>query len=209
MTGIPAALSSLRAGRPVLVADDERRENEGDVILSAQLATPEWIAWTVRHTSGYLCAPLPAEVADRLDLPLMVARSQDPRGTAYTVSVDAAVGVTTGISATDRARTLRTLADPDATAADLIRPGHILPLRAVAGGVRERAGHTEAAVDLMRLAGLSPVAVIAEVVRDDGEMMRLPELRELGTAEDIPVITIEELRHFLDAAEHELKGHAA
>lgn len=209
MTGIPAALSSLRAGRPVLVADDERRENEGDVILSAQLATPEWIAWTVRHTSGYLCAPLPAELADRLDLPLMVARSQDPRGTAYTVSVDAAAGVTTGISATDRARTLRALSDPDATAADLIRPGHILPLRAVAGGVRERAGHTEAAVDLMRLAGLSPVAVIAEVVRDDGEMMRLPELRELGAVEDIPVITIEELRQFLDAAENELKGHAA
>lgn len=209
MTGIPAALTSLRAGRPVLVADDERRENEGDVILSAQLATPEWIAWTVRHTSGYLCAPLPAEVADRLELPLMVAHSQDPRGTAYTVSVDAAVGVTTGISATDRARTLRTLADPDATTADLIRPGHILPLRAAGGGVRERAGHTEAAVDLMRLAGLSPVAVIAEVVRDDGEMMRLPELRELGATEDIPVITIEELRQFLDAAEHELKGHAA
>ncbi len=209
MTGIPAALTSLRAGRPVLVADDERRENEGDVILSAQLATPEWIAWTVRHTSGYLCAPLPAELADRLDLPLMVVHSQDPRGTAYTVSVDAAVGVTTGISATDRARTLRTLADPDATAADLIRPGHILPLRAAAGGVRERAGHTEAAVDLMRLAGLSPVAVIAEVVRDDGEMMRLAELRELGATEDIPVITIEELRQFLDAAEHELKGHAA
>ncbi len=209
MTAIPAALASLQAGRPVLVADDEGRENEGDVILSAQLATPEWIAWTVRNTSGYLCAPMPADVADRLELPLMVPHSQDPRGTAYTVSVDAARGITTGISATDRARTLRALAAPDAVAADLIRPGHILPLRAVAGGVRQRAGHTEAAVDLMRLAGLSPVAVIAEVVREDGEMMRLPELRDLGAAEDIPVITIEELRRYLDAAEHELKGHAA
>jgi len=209
MTGIPAALASLRAGRPVLVADDEGRENEGDVILSAQLATPEWIAWTVRHTSGYLCAPMPADAADRLDLPLMVTNSQDPRGTAYTVSVDAATGITTGISATDRARTLRVLSDPGAIAADLIRPGHILPLRAVAGGVRERAGHTEAAVDLMRLAGLSPVGVIAEVVREDGEMMRLPELRELGAAEDIPVITIEELARFLNAAADELKGHAA
>ncbi len=209
MTAIPAALASLQAGRPVLVADDEGRENEGDVILSAQLATPEWIAWTVRNTSGYLCAPMPASVADRLELPLMVPHSQDPRGTAYTVSVDAARGITTGISATDRARTLRALAAPDAVAADLIRPGHILPLRAVAGGVRQRAGHTEAAVDLMRLAGLSPVAVIAEVVREDGEMMRLPELRDLGAAEDIPVITIEELRRYLDAAEHELKGHAA
>ena len=209
MTGIPAALASLRAGRPVLVADDEGRENEGDVILSAQLATPEWIAWTVRHTSGYLCAPMPADAADRLDLPLMVTNSQDPRGTAYTVSVDAATGITTGISATDRARTLRVLSDPGAVAADLIRPGHILPLRAVAGGVRERAGHTEAAVDLMRLAGLSPVGVIAEVVREDGEMMRLPELRELGAAEDIPVITIEELARFLNAAADELKGQAA
>ncbi len=209
MTAIPAALASLQAGRPVLVADDEGRENEGDVILSAQLATPEWIAWTVRNTSGYLCAPMPADVADRLELPLMVPHSQDPRGTAYTVSVDAARGITTGISATDRARTLRALAAPDAVAADLIRPGHVLPLRAVAGGVRHRAGHTEAAVDLMRLAGLSPVAVIAEVVREDGEMMRLPELRDLGAAEGIPVITIEELRRYLDAAEHELKGHAA
>jgi 3,4-dihydroxy 2-butanone 4-phosphate synthase/GTP cyclohydrolase II len=209
MTGIPAALASLRAGRPVLVADDEGRENEGDVVLSAQLATPEWIAWTVRHTSGYLCAPMPADAADRLDLPLMVANSQDPRGTAYTVSVDAATGITTGISATDRARTLRVLSDPGAVAADLIRPGHILPLRAVAGGVRQRAGHTEAAVDLMRLAGLSPVGVIAEVVREDGEMMRLPELRELGDAEDIPVITIEELARFLNADADELKGHAA
>ena len=173
---IDEALDALRAGRPVIVADDADRENEGDVILSAQLATPEWIAWTVRYTSGYLCAPMPQDWADRLDLPPMVTNNEDALGTAYTVSVFAASGVTTGISAADRARTLNVLADPDAAPTDVIRPGHILPLRAVPGGVRQRGGHTEAAVDLMRLAGLQPVGVIAEVVAEDGSMMRLPGL---------------------------------
>ncbi|OYX53479.1 MAG: 3,4-dihydroxy-2-butanone-4-phosphate synthase, partial [Micrococcales bacterium 32-70-13] len=153
---IPQALAALREGRPVLVADDESRENEGDVILSAELATPAWIAWTIRHTSGFLCAPMTNEIADELQLPLMVTDNQDPRRTAYTVTVDAADRITTGISAGDRAHTLRTLADPASTPTSLIRPGHILPLRAVDGGVRERAGHTEAAVELMRLAGLRP-----------------------------------------------------
>ena len=151
---IPEALDALRAGRPVIVADDEDRENEGDVILSAQLATPEWIAWTVRWSSGFLSAPMPAEWADRLDLPPMVETNEDARGTAYTVSVDAADRVSTGISASDRAHTLNVLANPDSTPSSVIRPGHILPLRAVEGGVRERAGQTEAAVELTRLAGL-------------------------------------------------------
>jgi 3,4-dihydroxy 2-butanone 4-phosphate synthase/GTP cyclohydrolase II len=195
---IDEALDALRAGRPVIVADDADRENEGDVILSAQLATPEWIAWTVRYTSGYLCAPMPQDWADRLDLPPMVTNNEDARGTAYTVSVDAASGVTTGISAADRARTLNVLADPDAAPTDVIRPGHILPLRAVPGGVRQRGGHTEAAVDLMRLAGLQPVGVIAEVVAEDGSMMRLPGLVEMGAREGIPVITIEQLVAHLD-----------
>lgn len=190
---IAEAVTALRAGRPVLVADDADRENEGDIILSAALATPEWLAWTIRRSSGYLCAPMPQELADRLRLPLMVPDSEDPRRTAYTVSVDAAAGVTTGISAADRARTLRVLGDPNAEPSDLIRPGHILPLRAVDGGVRERAGHTEAAVDLMVLAGLPPVGVIGEVVRDDGDMMRLPELVALGAEHDLPVITIADL----------------
>lgn len=195
---IADALTALRAGRPVIVADNEDRENEGDVVLSAQLATPEWIAWTVRHSSGFLCAPMPADWADRLDLPPMVEVNEDARSTAYTVSVDAAEGVTTGISAADRARTLTVLADPASTATSLIRPGHVLPLRAVDGGVRERGGHTEASVELMRLAGLEPVAVIGEVVADDGSMMRLPGLIELGARDDIPVITIEQLIAHLD-----------
>ncbi len=193
LSTIPEALEALRQGRPILVADDENRENEGDVIISAQLATPEWLAWTVRWSSGYVCAPMPAEWADRLDLPPMVEVNQDARGTAYTVSVDAASGVTTGISAADRARTLNVLAAPDSEPSSLIRPGHVLPLRAVDGGVRERAGHTEAAVDLMRLAGLEPVGAIAEVVAEDGSMMRLPGLFELGERDGIPVITIEQL----------------
>lgn len=201
LSTIPEALEALRAGRPVIVADDEDRENEGDVILSAQLATPEWLAWTIRWSSGFLCAPMPADWADRLDLPPMVAVNEDSRGTAYTVSVDAADRVSTGISASDRAHTLNVLADPASVPSSLIRPGHVLPLRAVDGGVRERAGHTEAAVELMRLAGLQPVGVIGEVVADDGSMMRLPGLLELGAREDIPVITIEQLIAHLDDAE--------
>ncbi|MDR6866248.1 3,4-dihydroxy 2-butanone 4-phosphate synthase/GTP cyclohydrolase II [Microbacterium resistens] len=198
---IPEALDSLRAGRPVIVADDENRENEGDAILSAELATPEWVAWTVRWSSGLVCAPMPADIADQLNLPPMVAVNEDARSTAYTITVDAASGVTTGISAADRARTLNVLADPESTPTSVIRPGHILPLRAVEGGVRERSGHTEAAVELMRLAGLRPVGAIAEIVAEDGSMMRLPGLLELGERDDIPVITIEQLIAYLE--EHE------
>lgn len=201
LSTIDEALASLRAGRPVIVADDEDRENEGDVILSAELATPEWVAWTVRWSSGFLCAPMTGDIADRLDLPPMVARNEDVRGTAYTVSVDASVGGTTGISASDRANTLRVLASDDSTPDHLKRPGHILPLRAVDGGVRVRAGHTEASVELMRLAGLAPVAGIAEVVAEDGEMMRLPGLVELGAENGIPVITIAQLIEHLDAVD--------
>ncbi len=199
LADIPTALDELRRGKPVIVVDDEGRENEGDVIISAQLASQEWIAWMVRHTSGYLCAPMPNELADRLKLPVMVADNEDPRGTNYTVSVDAADRFSTGISASDRAHTLRVLADPTSTPASIIRPGHILPLRAKDGGVLERAGHTEAAVDLMRLAGLSPVGAIGEIVLDDGEMMRLPELLEFGAAEDVVVIAIADLIDFLNA----------
>ncbi|GAA4623978.1 GTP cyclohydrolase II [Cellulomonas oligotrophica] len=188
------ALAALRAGRPVLVADSPDRENEADVVLAAQSATTEWVAWTIRHSSGYLCAPMPAERADALDLPLMVPHSQDPRRTAYTVTVDAATGVTTGISAADRARTLRVLADPASGHEDLVRPGHVLPLRAVPGGVLHRAGHTEAAVDLCRLAGLEPVGAIAELVNDDGTMVRLPEASALAQADGLVLLTIAELR---------------
>lgn len=195
---IDEAIAAIRAGRPVIVADDEDRENEGDVILSAELATPEWVAWTVRWSSGLLCAPMTNEIADQLDLPMMVERNEDVRGTAYTVTVDAAHGVTTGISASDRTTTLRALANPEAVPDDVRRPGHVLPLRAVDGGVRARAGHTEAGVELTRLAGLRPVAMIAEIVAEDGEMMRLPGLLELGAAENVPVITIEQLIAYLN-----------
>ncbi|MFU8945547.1 GTP cyclohydrolase II [Mycetocola zhadangensis] len=194
---IPEALEALRAGKPVLVADDEGRENEGDIILSAELATRDWVAWTVRNSSGYICAPMSNELADRLELPIMVSASQDIRQTAYTITVDAAEHVTTGISAADRATTLRVLGNPGVLPTDLVRPGHIVPLRAVDGGVRERAGHTEAAVDLMKLAGLSPVGAICEVVDDNDDMMRLPGLIELGAANNLPVITIAALIDYI------------
>jgi 3,4-dihydroxy 2-butanone 4-phosphate synthase/GTP cyclohydrolase II len=197
IANIPTAIAALRDGRPIIVADDEGRENEGDVVISAELASQEWIAWMVRNTSGFICAPMTNEIADALDLPPMVSVNEDPRGTAYTVSVDAADRLSTGISAADRSHTLRVLANPASTPASLHRPGHILPLRAVDGGVKERDGHTEAAVDLMKLAGLRPVAAISEIVAEDGEMMRLPGLIELGEREDVVVITIASLIEWL------------
>jgi 3,4-dihydroxy 2-butanone 4-phosphate synthase/GTP cyclohydrolase II len=198
LADIPTALLALREGRPIIVADDEGRENEGDVVIAAESASQEWLAWMVRQSSGFVCAPLTNEIADRLGLPPMVTDNEDPRGTAYTVSVDAADRYSTGISASDRAHTLRILAAPASTPASLTRPGHILPLRAVDGGVRERDGHTEAAVDLLKLAGLTPVAAIAEIVDEDGEMMRLPNLIKLGEREGVPVITIEALLRFME-----------
>lgn len=197
LADIPAALDALRAGTPIIVVDNESRENEGDVVLAAQTATQEWMAWTIRHTSGFICAPMTNELADRLELPLMVADNQDPLGTAYTVSVDAADRYSTGISAADRAHTLRVLADVESTPSSLRRPGHILPLRAVDGGVRQRSGHTEATVDLLKLAGLIPVGAIGEIVAEDGEMMRLPGLIALGEEAGIPVVTIEALIEYL------------
>lgn len=193
---VPTALAALRSGRPVIVVDDVDRENEGDIILAAAHASEEWVGWTVRHSSGVLCVPMPAQLADRLDLPPMVARNEDARRTAYTVSVDARLGVSTGISAADRALTVRLLADPKTQAGDLVRPGHIFPLRARPGGVLERAGHTEAAVDLCRLAGLPPVGLIAEVVQDAGPVMRLPGLRALADANGLPLISVADLADF-------------
>jgi len=199
LTPIPEVLDALRAGRIVLVADDEGRENEGDAIMAAELATQESIAWIVRNSSGLLCAPMSRDVADRLNLPIMIERNQDSRKTAYTITVDAAEGVTTGISASDRARTVNVLANPESVAHDLIRPGHVLPLRAVDGGVLERPGHTEAAVDLMRLAGLNPVGVIAEILAEDGNMMRMPGLTALAERENLPLTTVAALVEYLEA----------
>ncbi len=208
LASVPEAVAAVAAGRPVIVVDDEDRENEGDVILSAELATPEWIAWTVAHSSGFICAPVSTEIADALDLPPMVQHNEDVRGTAYTVTVDAAVGVTTGISAHDRARTLRVLADPASVRDDLHRPGHVVPLRARPGGVRERAGHTEAAIELVTAAGLRPAAAICEIVDEAGGMMRLPALVALGAREGVPVITIAALAEWLDAADRAAASEA-
>ncbi|WP_427886791.1 3,4-dihydroxy-2-butanone-4-phosphate synthase [Kribbella sp. GL6] len=194
---IEHAVTEIAAGRPVVVVDDEDRENEGDLTFAASLATPELMALLVRHTSGYVCAPTTSAVLDRLELPLMVPDNQDSLRTAYTISVDAATGVGTGISAADRARTVRVLADPSAQRADLIRPGHILPLRAVDGGVRERPGHTEATVELVRLAGLPPVGVIGELMNDDGTLMTVTDLRAFADAHGFAMITIADLVRYL------------
>lgn len=198
---IEDAILAMAAGRPVLVVDDEDRENEGDIIFAAQHATPALMGWTIRYSSGVVCVPLDAGRADALALPPMVEINEDAKGTAYTVSCDAAVGVSTGISATDRALTARILADPGSEPAALTRPGHVFPLRAVKGGVRERPGHTEAAVELCRLAGLEPVGVIAEVVYDNGEMMRLDGLRGFALEHGCPLVSIADLVTYLEAGQ--------
>jgi len=190
---IEQALADIVAGRPVVVVDDADRENEGDLVLAAELATPALMAFFVRWTSGVLCAPLTGADCDRLALPPMSVTNTDRKQTAYTVSVDARDGTSTGISAADRALTLRLLADPAGKAEDFTRPGHVFPLRAKEGGVLRRPGHTEAGVDLARLAGLHPAAVIGEVVNDDGTMKRLPELTTFAAEHGLTLISIAEL----------------
>lgn len=197
-SSIEDVLAALREGKPVIITDAEDRENEGDAIIAAQFATTEWVAWMVRHTSGYLCAPMSEERANTLDLPLMWVNNQDPHHTAYTVSVDAANRKSTGISAEERGNTARVLADPHSRPESLIRPGHVIPLRAKPGGVAERPGHTEAAVELMELASLEPVALMAELVNDDGTMMRAGELFELAKRFELPMSTISHLRDHLE-----------
>jgi 3,4-dihydroxy-2-butanone 4-phosphate synthase len=193
---VQAAVANIFAGRPVIVVDDEDRENEGDLIMAAEHATPQAIAFYMRHTSGLICAPMAPELADRLCLPQMVTDNEDPAGTAYTVSVDAVAGIESGISAADRAATLRVLADPATTPGMLCRPGHVFPLRARAGGLAERRGHTEAAVELMHLCGLPPVAVISEVCNDDGTVARLPQLRTLADRHLLKIVSIEQISAF-------------
>ena len=194
-TPIERAIADIAAGKPVVVVDDADRENEGDLIFAAEMATPELVAFMVRYTSGYICVPLTAADCDRLDLPPMFHTNQDKRGTAYTVSVDAREGVSTGISAHDRATTMRALADPAATADDFTRPGHVVPLRARQGGVLRRAGHTEAAVDLCTLAGLRPAGVLCEIVseKDVEDMARLDELEAFTGEHGLALISIADL----------------
>ena len=194
---VEEASEAIRGGRAVVVVDDENRENEGDIIFAAEHATAELMGFTIRYTSGVICTPLTHERADQLKLPPMVSNNQDPKGTAYTVSCDAAAGISTGISAADRATTALALANPQNGPESLTRPGHIFPLRAVAGGVRERPGHTEAAVELCLLAGTQPVGVIAELVHNDGSMMRFDSLRAFATEHYLPMISIEDLQKFL------------
>jgi 3,4-dihydroxy 2-butanone 4-phosphate synthase / GTP cyclohydrolase II len=189
------AVAALAAGRMVVVVDDADREDEGDLILAAARITEEQVAFLVRHTTGILCAPMTGECADRLQLPPMVADNTDAHGTAFTITVDH-VGTGTGVSAADRCRTLRALADPTLRPEQLRRPGHVFPLRARDGGVLVRAGHTEAAIDLMRLSGNEPVAAIGEIVADDGSMARGRHLRAFAEEHDLPVLAIADLvRH--------------
>jgi 3,4-dihydroxy 2-butanone 4-phosphate synthase/GTP cyclohydrolase II len=190
---IAQAVADVAAGRPVVVVDDEDRENEGDLIFAASAATPALVGFTVRHSSGMICVALTGPDADRLDLPPMYHTNQDRRGTAYTVSVDAREGVTTGISAADRAYTIGLLGSPATGPADLARPGHVFPLRAREGGVLRRAGHTEAAVDLVRMAGLHPAGALCELVHDDGSVRRLPDLITFAETHGLTLISIADL----------------
>jgi 3,4-dihydroxy 2-butanone 4-phosphate synthase/GTP cyclohydrolase II len=191
---VEAALAEIAAGRPVVVVDDEGRENEGDLIMAADAITPEWMAFIVRYSSGLVCLPMTGGALDRLGIPAMVPQNEDRMQTAFAVSVDARSGISTGISARDRARTARLLADPGTQAGDLVRPGHLLPLRARDGGVLVRPGHTEAAVDLARLAGREPAGVIAELVEDDGSMRRSDSCRAFADEHHLLMISIEDLR---------------
>ena len=192
---IERAIAEIKSGKPVVVIDDEDRENEGDLIFAAELATPELVAFMVRYTSGYICVPITETDANRLDLPPMYHTNQDRRGTAYAVTVDAREGVSTGISASDRAHTIQMLADPESRPTDFARPGHVVPLRAKDGGVLRRPGHTEAAVDLAVLAGLHPAGALGEVVseKDPAGMARADELRVFADEHDLALISIADL----------------
>jgi len=190
---IERAVKEIAAGRAVVVVDDADRENEGDLIFAAELVTPELVAFMVRYTSGFICVPMTETECDRLNLPPMHHTNQDRRGTAYAVTVDAREGVSTGISAADRAHTIRLLSNPTTSPADLSRPGHVVPLRAKSGGVLRRPGHTEAAVDLAKMAGLRPAGVICELVNDDGTMMRLPRLVTFAEEHGLTLISIADL----------------
>jgi 3,4-dihydroxy 2-butanone 4-phosphate synthase / GTP cyclohydrolase II len=198
---IDEVLESFRQGRPIIVTDDANRENEGDLILAAEKATAETLSFMIRYTSGVICVPMEGNDLDRLELPLMTLRNNEAMRTAYTISVDAKSGVTTGISAADRTRTIRLLSDPSTRADDLVRPGHVFPLRYREGGVLRRAGHTEAAVDLARLAGLRPAGVLAEVVNDDGSMARLRELFAFAEQHQLKLCSIEQLIAYRRARE--------
>ena len=193
LDAVDAAVRDIAAGRPVVVVDDAGRENEGDIVFAASKATTELMAFTIKHARGLICAPMLGRDLDRLQLPQMTSDNQEHMGTAFTISVDARDGVSTGISAADRARTVRTLVDSATEPYEIVRPGHIFPLRYAEGGVLRRPGHTEAAVDLARLAGLAPAGVVAEIFNDDGTMARLPQLRAFADEHGLALISIAQL----------------
>ena len=190
---IEQAIEEFRRGHFVIIIDDDDRENEGDLTMAAEFVTPEAISFMLRYTSGIICVPLSGERLDQLRIPLMVGNNQAQYGTAFTISVDAREGITTGVSAADRARTIRVLADPQAQPSDLVPPGHIYPLRVRDGGVLVRAGHTEATVDLCLLGGLQPAGVLCELMNVDGTMMRGPQLKRFATKHGLKVISINQL----------------
>jgi 3,4-dihydroxy 2-butanone 4-phosphate synthase/GTP cyclohydrolase II len=190
---VEQALKTVKAGKLIIIVDDEDRENEGDLMVAAEKATPEIINFMSKHGRGLICLPLPEKRLKELDIPLMVRDNTAPLGTAFTVSIDAKKGVTTGISAYDRAKTVLTAIDRKTQPADLTRPGHVFPLQAKEGGVLERAGQTEATLDITRLAGLVPAGVICEVMNEDGTMARMPQLEEFSRVHDIPILTIADL----------------
>ena len=190
---VEQAIAEIAAGRAIVVVDDASRENEGDIVFGASKATPDLLAFTIRYARGLICVPMLGEDLDRLQLPPMTSDNQEHMGTAFTISVDARDGITTGISAADRARTIRTLVDSATEPYEIVRPGHVFPLRYADGGVLRRPGHTEAAVDLARLAGLTPAGVVAEIFNDDGTMARLPQLRAFADQHGLPLISIAQL----------------
>ena len=190
---VTRAIEDIAAGRPVVVVDDVNRENEGDIVFAASKATPELLTFLIRYARGLICVPMLGQDLDRLQAPQMASENTEHHGTAFTISVDARDGISTGISAADRARTIQLLASPATSHGDLVRPGHVFPLRYTEGGVLRRRGHTEAAVDLARLAGLPPAGVVCEIINDDGTMMRLPALREFADSHGLALISIEQL----------------
>lgn len=193
LSTIEEAVNALQQGKLVVVVDDEDRENEGDLIMAAEMATPATIAFMIRYTSGIICVPCEEDRLRALELPQMVDQNSDPMRTAFTISVDCVSGMTTGVSAQERANTIRALADDQVGAKAFVSPGHVFPLRYRQGGVLVRSGHTEAAIDLCRLAGLKPMGVLSELTQDDGTMMRLPECKAFAQEHGLPIISIESL----------------
>jgi len=196
MDSVQQSIQAMKNGQMVILVDDEDRENEGDLVCAADKVTPELINFMAKYGRGLICLPMTDERLRHLDIPMMVGDNTSPFETAFTVSIEARTGVTTGISAADRARTIQVAVDPEATAADLSRPGHIFPLRARDGGVLVRTGQTEGSVDLARLAGCYPAAVICEIMNEDGTMARMPDLEKFAAEHDIPILTIADLVHY-------------